>query len=315
MKVKFWGTRGSIPTPISPTMIEDKIRQALRGAVGLDLSNEAAVESYLHRLPMTVGRTIGGNTACVELRAGRQLLIFDAGTGLRVLGNELMKTEFAQGRGVADVFISHTHWDHIQGLPFFVPGFIPGNRLTFHSPHENLKDAFVGQQADVYFPVPLGILRANVEFQPMPAGVWTQIGDARVYPHPMPHPLHGSFGYRVEHNGQSVVYATDAEYENMSVADTQDYIEFFRNADLLIFDAQYTLSDALDKAGWGHSSPLSGAEFAYRAGARRLALFHHDPAADDQAVYAGQKQAEAYLARRGCSCQVVVASEGLEIEW
>jgi len=315
MKVKFWGTRGSIPTPISPAAIEDKIRQALRGAVGLDLSNEAAIESYIQRLPDTVRRTIGGNTACVEVRAGQQLLVFDAGTGLRVLGNELMKTEFGQGQGQADFFVSHTHWDHIQGLPFFTPGFVPGNRLTFHSPHDNLQEAFIGQQADTYFPVPLSILRANIQFEHIPAQTWSHIGDVQVYPLKVPHPLHGSYNYRIEHNGQSLVYATDSEYKDMSQTGTQSFIEFFRDVDLLIFDAQYTLSDALDKAGWGHSSPLSGAEFAYRAGVRRLALFHHDPMADDQTVYTGLKQAETYLAKRGSTCQVMVASEGLEIEW
>jgi ribonuclease BN (tRNA processing enzyme) len=122
-----------------------------------------------------------------------------------------------------------------------------------------------------------------------------------------------SYGYRIEHQGQSVVYATDSEYQRLNEASTQVYEDFFREADLLIFDAQYTLNDALDKAGWGHSSPLMGAELAHRAKVRRLALFHHDPLADDRAVYTGLKQAEAYLAKRGSDCQVVVASEGLEI--
>lgn len=313
MKVKFWGTRGSIPTPISPAGIEDKIRQALRGAVGLDLSSVAAIERYLQRLPAPVRHTIGGNTACVEVRAGQQLLILDAGTGLRLLGYELMKSEFGTGRGTADFFISHTHWDHIQGLPFFVPGFVPGNRLTFHSPHADLETALVGQQTGTYFPVPLSYLSADIQFRCIPAEAWFQVGDVRVYPLQMSHPGE-SYGYRIEHDGRSLVYATDAEYKRMSPTSTQVYVNLFRGADLLVFDAQYTLSDALDKADWGHSSPLMGAEFAHRAGVQRLALFHHDPSADDQAIYAGLKQAQTYLAQRGSGCQVVVAGEGLEIE-
>ena len=124
-----------------------------------------------------------------------------------------------------------------------------------------------------------------------------------------------SYGYRIEHNGQSLVYTGDSEYKRMSPDSTQDYVDFFQDADLLIFDSQYTLSDVLDKVDWGHSSPLMGAEFAYRAGVQRLALTHHDPVADDQAVYAGLKQAQAYLAKRGCDCQVMIAGEGLEIAW
>ncbi|MBN1888175.1 MAG: MBL fold metallo-hydrolase [Thermoflexales bacterium] len=321
MRVKFWGTRGSIPTPISPALIEDKIRQALRGAVGLNLSDEASVERYLQGLPPTVRYTIGGNTACVEVRAGQHLLILDAGTGIRPLGYELIKTEFGRGQGEADVLISHTHWDHIQGLPFFVPGFIKGNRLTFHSPHANLEEAFTGQQDSLYFPVPLSYLSATIQFQHIAAATWSTIGDdaslgngVRVYPLLMSHPGE-NYGYRIEHDGHSLVYASDSEYKRMSQASTQDYVDFFQGADLLIFDAQYTLSDSLDKVDWGHSSPLMGAEFAYRAGVRRLALFHHDPLADDQAVYAGLKQAETYLAKRGSPCQVMIAGEGLEIEW
>ena len=308
MKIKFWGTRGSVPTPVSPVIIEDKIRQALRGAVGIDLSSKAAIERYLQRLPATMRRTIGGNTACVEVRAGQQLLILDAGTGLRSLGYELMKTEFGRGQGVADILISHTHWDHIQGLPFFVPGFVPGNCLTFHSSRADLEAVFVDQQIEANFPVPFSYLSAGIQFRCMPPKTWSLVGDARVYPLKMSHPGE-NYGYRIEHGDKALVYASDSEYKSMSPASTQVYVDFFRDADLLIFDAQYTLSDALDKPDWGHSSPLMGAELAHRAGVRRLALFHHDPLADDQAIYAGLKQAEMYLARRGSDCQVMIACD------
>jgi phosphoribosyl 1,2-cyclic phosphodiesterase len=314
MKVKFWGTRGSIPTPISPATIEDKIRQALRGAAGFDLSSEEAIERYLQRLPETVRHTVGGNTACVEVRAGQQLLILDAGSSLRLLGYELMKTEFGKGQGVADFLVSHTHWDHIQGMPFFGPGFVEGNRLTFHSPLAHLKEAFAGQQTETYFPVPLSTMRADIQFHRIPTETWTQLGDVRVYPLRMSHPGE-SYSYRIEHDGESLVYATDAEYKQMDPDNTQVYVDFFRDADLLIFDAQFSLNDALDRVDWGHSTPVIGAELAHRAGVRRLALFHHDPLSDDRTIYAGLKQAEAYLAKRNSPCQVVVASEGLEIEW
>jgi len=229
--IKFWGARGSIPTPISPMAIEDKIRQALQDAVGLDLSNEAAIERYLQQLPITVRHTIGGNTTCIEVRAGGQLLILDAGTGLRALGNELIKTEFGQGQGEADIFISHTHWDHIQGLPFFTPRYVPGNRLTFHSPHADLEDALVGQQAAVYFPVSFSSSSADIQFHSIPTQAWTQVGNVRVYPLRMSHPG-ASYGYRIEHNGQSLIYTGDSEYKRTSPDSTQDYVDFFQGANL-----------------------------------------------------------------------------------
>lgn len=314
MKIKIWGARGSLPTPLTPAALEDKLRQVVRGAQGVDLSSEAAIERYLERLPPTLRYTMGGNTACVEVRAGAQLLIMDAGTGLRGLGYALLKDQFGQGQGAADILISHTHWDHIQGLPFFVPAFIRGNRLTFHSPHPHLEAAFVGQQAETYFPVPLSYMSASLQFSHLPAGVWSMLGEVRVYPNRMSHPGE-CYGYRLEHNGQSLVYATDSEYKNMRPEDTQAYADFFQGAEVLIFDAQYTLSESLDKVDWGHSSPLMGAEFAHRAGVRRLVLFHHEPLADDQALYTGLKQAEAYLSKRGSACQVMLAREGLELEW
>jgi phosphoribosyl 1,2-cyclic phosphodiesterase len=314
MDVKFWGVRGSIPTPILPEAIEDKIRRALCGAVGLDLADEAAIERYIQRLPTAVHRTVGGNTSCVAVRAGSQLLILDAGAGLRVLAYDLMKTEFGQGQGAADILISHTHWDHIQGWPFFTPAFILGNRLTFSSPHSDLEAVFAGQQDETYFPAPLDYMSADLHFNRIPAEAWTRLGDVCVYPLKMSHPGE-NYGYRIEHNDQILVYATDSEYKHMSSDSTQAYVDFFRDADLLIFDAQYTLNDALDKADWGHSSPLMGAEFAHRAGVKRLALFHHDPLADDYAIYSGLRQVEAYLSRRGSQCQALVAREGLEVVW
>lgn len=325
MKVKFWGTRGSIPTPISPESVEDKIRQALLGAVGLDLSSEQAVERYLQRLPSMVRHTIGGNTSCVEVRVGEQLLILDAGSGLRPLGSALMQTEFGRGQGAASFLISHPHWDHVQGFPMFVPAFIPGNQFSIYSVHD-LKTALEEQQRPLTWPVALspaefcgnnghsGHMQAALKFVSLQVGQPFSLGEVHVNTIQNTHPG-ASYGYRIELDGKSLVYATDAEYKRMTPAGAQAHVEFFQGADLLIFDAQYTLSDALDRVDWGHSSPVMGAELAYRAGVRRLALFHHDPLADDRAVYTGLKQAETYLARRGSDCQVLVASEGLEVEW
>ena len=316
MYIKFWGTRGSIPTPLSSEKIKHKIRQALEGAAGLDLTDKTILDRYLDRLPFTIQGTIGGNTPCLEIRSGEQLLILDAGSGLRLLGLDLLQRGFGQGRQRADILITHTHWDHIQGLPFFRPAFIPHNHFTFHSPFHDLAERLTQQQHPTFFPVPITYMSATLEFKKMCSEQWHRIGKFRIYPMPLPHPGL-TFGYRIEDDHSCLVWATDSEYKRVDRASTERYVEFFRDADLLIFDAQYSLSEALDRLDWGHSTAIMGAELAHRAGVKRLALAHHDPTSTDEKIWAAKEQAEAYLMHHHPNqpgCEVLVAYDGLTME-
>jgi phosphoribosyl 1,2-cyclic phosphodiesterase len=314
MYVKFWGTRGSIPTPLSTEAIRQKIRQALEGAAGLNLADPAVLDRYVERLPFTVAGTAGGNTPCLEIRSGDQLLIIDAGSGLRLLGLELMQQGFAQGQRRADLLVTHTHWDHIHGFPFFRPAFVPNNHFTFHSPFPDLPERLAYQQHADFFPVPLTYMSARLEFNTIAADQWHQIGNFRIYAMQLFHPG-VTYGYRIENGRSALVWATDSEYKQVDRDSTEHYLEFFQNADLLVFDAQYSLSEVLDRPDWGHSSALMGAEFAYRAGVKRLALAHHDPTSSDEKVWADKEQAEAYLQHRNYrGCEVWVAYDGLSLE-
>jgi phosphoribosyl 1,2-cyclic phosphodiesterase len=316
MYVKFWGTRGSIPTPVPSETIKHKIRLALESAVGLDLTNQAALNQYIERLPFAVQSTVGGNTTCIEVQSGDQLLIIDAGSGLRLLGLDLMEQGFAQGNHQADFLITHTHWDHVQGWPFFRPAFIPNNRFTFYSPFAELADRLARQQEAIFFPVPVTYMSAQLEYKVISEERWCQIGKFRIYPVQLSHPGL-TYGYRIEDGESCLVCATDSEYKRVDLKSTEKYVEFFKDADLLIFDAQYNLTEVLDRPDWGHSSPMMGAELAYRAQVKRLALFHHDPTSGDEKILAGREQAEAYLARRHprfSTCEILVAYDGLELE-
>lgn len=316
MYVKFWGTRGSIPAPLSTTELRTKIRQALKGAAGLNLRDDAMLDRYLERLPFPVGSTIGGNTPCIEVRSEDQLLIIDAGSGIRLLGIDLLQRGFAHGHREASILITHTHWDHINGFPFFRPAFMPYNRFTFYSPFADLAQRFNTQQQPDFFPVPLDYMNARLEFKVIAPNQWHNIGKFRVYPMRLSHPGE-TYGYRVEDGSASLVCATDSEYKRLDPASTEEYVHFFQDTGLLIFDAQYTLAEALDKADWGHSTPVMGAELARRAGAKRLALSHHDPTRNDEQVWAGKELAEAYLLRasRGLlGCEVLVAYDGMSLE-
>ncbi len=316
MYVKFWGTRGSIPTPLASQTIEQKIRQALTGAAGLDLSDEAVIDRYIERLPFIDKHTTGGDTACVEVRSGDQLLIIDAGSGIRLLGLDLMQQGYAQGNRQIDLLVTHTHWDHIQGLPFFLPAFVPGNQLIFYSPFADLKNRLIQQQDPTFFPVPVSYMSATLEFNQINENEWHQIGKFRVYPLRLSHPGI-AYGYRIEDGQSCLVMATDSEYKRVDRASTERYVEFFKDADLLIFDAQYSLTEVLDKLDWGHSTAIMGAEFAHRANVKRVAMFHHDPTSNDEKIWEAREQAEAYLMYRLAqpdSCEIFVACDGLSLE-
>ena len=316
MYIKFWGTRGSIPTPLSASAIQDKIRSALEGAAGLDLNNKIVLERYLKRLPMTIKGTAGGNTLCLELRSDDQILILDGGSGLRLLGIDLMKRGYVKGHKKADFLITHTHWDHIQGFPFFQPAFIPNNEFIFHSPFDNLSERLAQQQEGLFFPVPITYMSAKLSFNKLKPDCWYQIGNFRVCPMLTSHPGE-TYIYRIEDGKSSVVYATDSEFKRVDRNSTKRYTEFFKDTDLLIFDAQYSFTEVLDKPDWGHSTALMGAEFAYRAGAKRLALFHHDPTSTDEKIWTAKEQAEAYLMhqhRHSHKCEVLVAYDDLTLE-
>jgi phosphoribosyl 1,2-cyclic phosphodiesterase len=315
MYVKFWGTRGSIPVCPPATAIKQKIRQALQGTVGLDLSDPAILDHYLDRLPFIVQSTVGGNTTCLELRSGDQLLIVDAGSGLRLLGLDLLEKGFAAGQQQADVLITHTHWDHIQGFPFFRPAFIPNNRFTLYSPFADLAERLIQQQGQPFFPVPVSYMSATLEFVTIGEDQWYQLGNFRVYPFQLSHPG-TTYGYRIEDGESCLVIATDSEYKALSSAGAERYVHLFQDADLLIFDAQYSLTEMLDRPDWGHSTAMMGSELAYRAKVKRLALFHHDPTSTDEDIWRSKEQAEAYLLRRGsrsAACEVLVAYDGLSL--
>lgn len=316
MFVKFWGTRGSIPAGVSSREIRRKIRRALEGAAGLNLEDPATLERYIDRLPFAVRGTAGGNTTCIEIRSGEHILIIDAGSGIRLLGIDLLARGFDQGQRHADVLVTHTHWDHIQGWPFFQPALVPGNHFTVHSPYPDLPDRLAQQQYPTFFPVPLSKMIAQIEFNLLRENAWHQIGPFHVQPVRLSHPG-VNYGYRIDDGQSCLVCASDAEYKRVDPKSTENYVEFFRNADLLIFDAQYNLTEVLDKPDWGHSTPMMGAELAFRANVKRLALFHHDPSSDDEKVWRGKEQAEAYLERRHptySGCEILVAHDGLSME-
>ena len=289
MEVRFWGTRGSIPTPG----------------------------------PQTV--RFGGNTSCVEVRTAEgHIFIFDCGTGARPLGEALMAPPVAPVS--ASILFSHTHWDHIQGFPFFAPAFEPRNTIAVYGPEggrRSLHDTLARQMELSYFPVELSQLPATLSYTDLGEGAHT-IGGARIVAQYLNHPA-VTLGYRVEADGAAVVYACDHEpfggalwrtdaapgpLESILHEGDRRHAHFLADADLVIHDAQYTPEEYRWRKSWGHSTFEYVVELACTAGVKRLALTHHDPSHDDAVVAEIERRARAVAERRRSPIEVFCAFEG-----
>lgn len=275
-KVHFWGVRGSIPCP-GPTTVR-----------------------------------YGGNTSCVEMQVNGKHLIFDGGTGLHVLGQSLLSKMPIE----AYIFFTHSHWDHMQGFPFFTPGFIKGN--TFHiygviAPDgSTIEQRLNDQMLHPNFPVPLQIMQANLDFYNVIPGQTIRIGDIIIETAPLNHPGE-AVGYRVSWRGGTAVYVTDTEHYPDRL--DENVLRLARDANILIYDSTYTdeeyYSPTRPKIGWGHSTWQEAVKVAKAANVKTLVIFHHDPAHDDDFLdrvgeQARQRFANAIMAREGMELQVPI---------
>jgi phosphoribosyl 1,2-cyclic phosphodiesterase len=221
----------------------------------------------------------GGNTSCLEVRCGRDLLILDAGTGLRALGQKLV----GSGSLDADLFFSHTHLDHITGLPFFAAAFDPANRFRFWAGHleagMTLRSVLNHMMTAPLFPVPVDIFQAKIEFKDFRAGQELRPRPGvLIRTRPLNHP-NGATGYRIEYNGKSICYVTDTEHSGSGL--DRNILELIAGADIVIYDSSYTDEEYPKYKGWGHSTWQEGVRLCEAAAAKRLVLFHHDPSHDD----------------------------------
>ena len=313
--VTFRGVRGSIPTPISSAQIEEKLLKALESAKPSDLTDAASRKAFIESLPIEVRGCFGGNSSCVQIDVNGEHLVFDGGSGIRELGLEWMKCEFGKGQGRGHIFFSHTHWDHILGIPFFAPLYVKGNRFTIHSAHEDMEERLNRQQHPDFFPVPFAAFSAKISFNALQGKSEVKINDATITWREMYHPGK-SFAFRVDYGGKSVVYATDAEYKKLSDEDLKPAVEFFRGADVLIFDAQYTFSEGLEKEDWGHSSTFIGIDLAVESGVKKIVFYHHEPNYSDFKLVDIFRQTEKYLklVGTGSDVEICLAHEGMTID-
>jgi phosphoribosyl 1,2-cyclic phosphodiesterase len=316
LRVRFWGTRGSIPVSMTPAEIRRKLITALVRGAGRSLDTPEKAAAFLDgEIDFAISDTFGGNSSCVQLVTGAQdYVLCDLGSGARVFGNDVLARHGSDGH-TFHVFMSHVHWDHIMGFPFFLPIYTPSNRVRIYGCHAELEDAFRRQHAAPFFPVDFSELTARIEFVRLQPGREYEIAGLSVKAKLQ---RHGgdSYGYRFQRAGRVVVYSTDAEHKQDDLGEVQGFVEFFRDADLVIFDSQYSLAEATSiKEDWGHSSNIVGLELCQRAHAKRLCLYHHEPLSDDQklaALLAETRRLEE-ITRGDRRVEILAAYDGMEI--
>ncbi len=298
MKLKFWGVRGSIPTPGKDTV------------------------------------RYGGNTPSIELRLDNgELIILDAGTGIRNLGDHLI----ANGESIkAYILITHPHWDHIQGFPFFKPAFVSGNEITVIGTDReeiDLQHIIADQMKKIYFPIQLNELKANLNFRSINEEEFS-IFDAHVRTIYVNHPGF-TVAYRIDYKGKSIVYVSDNEPFDKESAQrmtnfepvvlkrflehhgdpNQRIVEFAKGADVFIHDATYTPEEYVDKVGWGHSHYLFTLKLANEAGVKHCVLFHHEPNRTDDHIDLILEKCRREIKQKKFTFECSAAYEGLEISW
>jgi len=314
--VRFWGTRGSIPVAMTSAEVQRKLVTALVAAAGRGLDTPGKARAFVENdLEFSISHTFGGNSSCVQLEtAGPDYVLCDLGSGARAFGNGVLAARGPAGHRF-HVFMSHLHWDHIMGFPFFMPAYLPGNHVTIYGCHDTLEEAFRRQNAAPSFPVDFSRMAARIEFVRLEPERAYDIAGLRVRAKLQ---RHGgdSYGYRIEQDGKVVVYSTDSEHKQDDPEEVKAFVELFRDADLVIFDAQYSLADAVSvKEDWGHSSNVVGVEMCQLARARRLCLYHHEPIFDDERIarlLAETRRLEE-ITRTDHRVEVSAAYDGLEI--
>jgi phosphoribosyl 1,2-cyclic phosphodiesterase len=317
MLVRFWGTRGSLPSPLNESAIRTKIRRALALAGGRHFDGLSEIDAFIDEvLPFSIRGTFGGNSSCVELvTGGDDYFLCDLGSGLREFSNFFMADHESTSSRRFNIFLSHLHWDHIMGFPFFAPARMAGAVIRIYGCHGSMHEAFRRQQSTPFFPVKFDELEADIDFVELSPGSTYDISGVSVTPMLQYHPG-DSYGYRFTYEGKTVVYSTDNEHRLEDASGFSHFVEFYRDADLLISDTMYSLADAISiKKGWGHSSNMVAVELAHLSQVKHLVLFHHEPAVDDTMLEATLGETRRYeQINRGAQRLIVTAGyDGLEV--
>lgn len=311
MDIRFWGVRGSLPAPMTPGQFEEKLNEILQRITPDDVKSPETKKAFLDSLPTWLRNIAGGNTPCVEFTSEKgEKIIFDAGTGIRVMGkNGTIPENFHY-----NLIFSHFHWDHIQGLPFFDHAYNPKAMFDVYSPFSDMRDYLSNQMELPYYPVKFEAFTKNFIFHTVTPGKEFDVDGLKVNCIKMCHPGN-SYSYSVTEGKKKFVYATDVELKSVDFDQTPERASVFENADVMVFDSQYTVEEAIKKENWGHSAFCYAIDFAAAWKVKKLYLFHHEPTYDDKKLDMILESARLYSDYiSDGSVEVYLASEGMEIK-
>jgi len=293
MRIKFWGTRGSLPSPYTPHEVEHKIKSIVDDFFIAGYETHEHFEHYWKNLPRLKKGGFGGNTSCTEVSDGTSMIIIDSGTGIRRLGYELMKGPCGKGQGEVSLFFTHFHWDHIIGFPFFTPIYTKGNKIHIYAVQPELESNIRTLFKKPFFPVAYEELVSEIHFHVIPPRLPTHVGSLSVTPYQLDHP-DPCWGFRVDAGGKSYGHCVDTECTRTSQKDLGADLPLYQNLDLMLFDAQYTLSDSIKRLYWGHAAATFGLDIAMREGIKKVLFTHSDPSASDADILKAARQTKEY---------------------
>ncbi|MEW6356575.1 MAG: MBL fold metallo-hydrolase [Planctomycetota bacterium] len=311
MQLRFWGVRGSIASPLSNAALEAKLQALLKRAIRENIQSEEDLARFWGSLSLPERGTYGGNTSCLTVHDGDDFLVLDAGTGLRLFGKEISSVAKP-----IHILISHFHWDHISGFPFFAPAFEEQARIVIHSPTDDAEKYFTVQQSGPFSPAEFEFLHAAIEFQISKGLDRKEIAGFRVSSLGTSHPG-GSMAYRIEGANGGIVYMTDTELAAVGAEHIRKYSKFFNGATLAVVDTMYGLLETYtSKLRWGHSSVFPFIDIVRDTTVKTLVLFHHDPDLDDRGIEEMCERAQRYYEHNtpGGTMKIIAAYDGLEMD-
>ena len=321
--IKFWGVRGSIPSTQIPYDWCVHIDGLMRSFFSAGYRDASQITKFLSSQDVPHVGGYGAATTCVEVHSPKAQLIIDGGSGIRILSEKIMSGTYGRPKGPFHIFMTHFHWDHVIGLPFFTPHFMPGIPSHYYAVQPDMEEMIRGVFRKPYFPVPFEHLTSKIQFHTLEPRKPIMIGDLKVTPYQLDHP-DPCWGYKIENGGKSYAHCVDTEGTRVSREEMGPDLPLYENADLMYFDAQYTFPELAEKANWGHSAAQIGLDIAFREGIKQVLFAHHDPGATIHQIQEIKRQTLEYynwrLENAKASDEIIqpvewdFAHEGMEVK-